>query len=289
MNFQSLRTFQAAAREENLSTTAERLNITQPALSRTIRQLEDELEFELFDHIGNRIRLNSNGREFLRTVDSILAQYDASINHIREKNGIYSNSLIISFSSVGNTLPELVHQFKLQHPEAWFELRSYHPGSYDNESNFYFFSRVHQLPPDPTCICIGMEPLFITVSPDSQLASRSSIALSELQSRSFLTADRDNDMHEIQKYYCERAGFTPLIDNIIEKQHILLKCVQMGDGITLLPRIPEYGLVQLPISDMHCVRYNYMRRNGDSYQTILAKKFEHVAIDYYRKLFPDPN
>lgn len=285
MNFQTLRTFQIVAREENLSSAAQRLNVSQPSLSRTIHILEEELEFEVFDHIGNRICLNSNGQEFLYLTDSLLKQYDTCVSRLREKNGVYSNSLILTFSSVGSTLPDLVHLFKKQHPEAWFELRSYHPNAFDNESTLYFYSSARPLPPNPSCTCIGVEPLFVTVSPNSPLANRKSVALSELQSRSFLTSDQDHDMYAIQKHYCEQAGFTPLLGNIIEKQHMLIQCVQLGDGITLLPRIKGYNLVQLPIHDMHCIRYNYMRRNNNTYQTILSSKFERFALNYYQELF----
>lgn len=65
--------FQAVAELEHMTRAAERLNLAQPALSRTIQNLENELEAPLFDRSGRRMRLNENGRILLRYSRQILS------------------------------------------------------------------------------------------------------------------------------------------------------------------------------------------------------------------------
>ena len=65
MEFHQLRYFVAAAEDLSISRAAERLHLTQPALSRQISVLEDELGVALFDRIKKRIHLTDAGRFFL--------------------------------------------------------------------------------------------------------------------------------------------------------------------------------------------------------------------------------
>lgn len=64
LRLRHIRCFIEIARVESVSAAAERLNITQPAVSRSLKELEDMLDAKLFDRVGRRIRLNEAGRIF---------------------------------------------------------------------------------------------------------------------------------------------------------------------------------------------------------------------------------
>ena len=70
MELRHLRYFLAVADAGNVSRAAQRLNITQPALSRQIQDLEGELACRLFDRIGRRIILTRDGEEILERTES---------------------------------------------------------------------------------------------------------------------------------------------------------------------------------------------------------------------------
>lgn len=65
MELQQLRYFVRVAQVESISKAAKSLHISQPALSKSIMRLEQELGCDLFDRTGKRIHLNEKGREFL--------------------------------------------------------------------------------------------------------------------------------------------------------------------------------------------------------------------------------
>ena len=74
MLLSQLNYFRVAARQEHISRAAEELHIAQPALSVTIRKIEEELGVPLFERNGRHIELNENGKALFMYVDYIFEQ-----------------------------------------------------------------------------------------------------------------------------------------------------------------------------------------------------------------------
>ncbi|MEM0948036.1 MAG: LysR substrate-binding domain-containing protein [Pseudomonadota bacterium] len=74
LHLRHLRTFLEIARLESVTRAAEALNISQPAVSRSLRELEDILGTELFDRVGRGLRLNAAGRIFQSHTASALVE-----------------------------------------------------------------------------------------------------------------------------------------------------------------------------------------------------------------------
>jgi DNA-binding transcriptional LysR family regulator len=77
MDLKRLRTFVTVAEEGTVSRAASRLNLTQPALSRQIHELQLELGLQLFDHVGRRLVLTSEGEQLLGESRNLLAHAGA--------------------------------------------------------------------------------------------------------------------------------------------------------------------------------------------------------------------
>src|ERR1700751_1305506 len=74
-----LRYFVAVAETENVSRAALKLHLSQPALSRQIRDLEDEIGFRLFERTAKSVRLTNAGRAFVDEARAILKQADEAV------------------------------------------------------------------------------------------------------------------------------------------------------------------------------------------------------------------
>ena len=83
MELRHLRYFVAVAEEENITRAATRLHVSQPPLSRQIRDLEDELGIPLFTRSAKAVKLTVSGRVFLDEARAVLARADAAVRKLK--------------------------------------------------------------------------------------------------------------------------------------------------------------------------------------------------------------
>lgn len=112
-----LRAFEAVARRASFRAAAEELHLTQPAISRQIRSLEEELGAPLFLRGTRHVELTGAGATLLRAIAPLLDRLDASVRHIRTSQGRrhVSVTTFASFASLW-LLPRLA-EFQSQYPD----------------------------------------------------------------------------------------------------------------------------------------------------------------------------
>lgn len=84
MELLQLRYFLMVAKTGHMTSAAQKLNITQPVLSKSIRHLEDELGVPLFDRVGRRIQLNDYGKAFQKNISKVLKLLDYSVQELQD-------------------------------------------------------------------------------------------------------------------------------------------------------------------------------------------------------------
>ena len=99
MNLSQLEYFQIVAKEEHISRAAEKLHISQPSLSTTIRRLENELDTLLFDRVRRNIYLNEAGKKLLNHVNYIFSQITALEEDLQNKNFDMKHSLTMAINN----------------------------------------------------------------------------------------------------------------------------------------------------------------------------------------------
>ncbi|HUB88004.1 MAG TPA: LysR family transcriptional regulator, partial [Verrucomicrobiae bacterium] len=79
MELRHLRYFIAAAEEENVSRAALKLHVSQPGISRQIKDLEEEIGFQLFERSAKSLKLTDAGKTFLAEAKTILQRADDAV------------------------------------------------------------------------------------------------------------------------------------------------------------------------------------------------------------------
>src|SRR6266853_863710 len=98
MELRHLRYFIGVAEEENVSRAALKLHVSQPALSRQIRDLEDEIGFSLLERTAKSVRLTEAGRAFLDNARALLQNADEAVTKARAVAGAEPTELHVGYS-----------------------------------------------------------------------------------------------------------------------------------------------------------------------------------------------
>jgi DNA-binding transcriptional LysR family regulator len=132
MELRHLRYFVAVGEEQHYGRAAQRLRVAQPALSRQIQDLEDEVGFKLFERLPRGVKLSAAGKLFLEDARRILQQVsEAAARAARVARG-QSGTLRIGFTenaSWHGVVPDSLRKFRQRQPDA--ELQLHPAGSVD--------------------------------------------------------------------------------------------------------------------------------------------------------------
>jgi DNA-binding transcriptional LysR family regulator len=121
MEIRQLRALQAIAETHTFTAAAERVHITQAAISMQIRQLELEVGASLFVRTPRRCVLTHAGEILLERAQRILREHDAALEEMAELSGATRGRLRLGSSSVmfsSDPLPQLLNELHKRHPQA---------------------------------------------------------------------------------------------------------------------------------------------------------------------------
>ena len=124
IGIKDMRAFFAIVEEGNISHAAIRLGIAQPALSRQMKHLEENLQVKLFERGSRRIRLTEAGQVLYNRVENILGLVDGTVREITEigsgtKGAIRIGTITTSGAMI---LPDLIAEFRKLYPDVTFEI-----------------------------------------------------------------------------------------------------------------------------------------------------------------------
>ena len=184
--------FQAVAELEHMTQAAQRLNLAQPALSRTIQNLENELGASLFDRSGRRMHLNENGRILLRYSRQILSSIQDAKNEIAAQKSEARTCIRLCVHSATALIPQLLLEFRRARPDIRFEIvqrmfQDTEPPEYDMLLDSIAGDEV--LPRNSRLLV--QEDAMLAVPANHPLARRSSVSLADVREEPFVSLRRD--------------------------------------------------------------------------------------------------
>src|SRR5262249_37355403 len=120
MNLNHLAIFHAVAQTGSMTVGAERLDISQPAVSKQVRELESSLHVGLFDRVGRRIRLTQAGEilaDYARRLFALAHEAEEAMAEVRAVRR--GRLVIVASTTIGSyLLPAVVAEFWRRHPEV---------------------------------------------------------------------------------------------------------------------------------------------------------------------------
>ncbi|AMV61468.1 Chromosome initiation inhibitor [Pediococcus damnosus] len=118
MNLTHLRYFSVVANQESITKASELLFVSQSAVSKTIKQLESELNVKLFDRVGRTIKLNRNGKLFYSYVNDSLNLLDRGISSVSGGIQTSEQQISILFEVASTLIPKIVNRIQQNLPNV---------------------------------------------------------------------------------------------------------------------------------------------------------------------------
>lgn len=300
MDLREVRTFVAVADLGTVSRAAEHLHITQPALSRQIANLEGELGLNLFDRVGRRLLLTSEGAQLLGECRGLL-NYSLAVRERAEglKRGD-AGMLRVSATPhlIEGLFPDFLRDFAKICPNVQVRLVEA-----VGEKVFAMLERgeIHLAQSAERALApaehrFGAYPLapmemLAACHPSLTLGRNGTIEIRALAPYPLLHATDEFVMRRSFDSACRLAGFTPNYVLECRSPHALLAMAQSGHGVAIIPsalRIDHYVLRLLrvlyrgkPLNEPLTILYD-KRRPLPSY----AKVFCDMLAARAKKVFP---
>ena len=274
-HLRDLRYFVAVAEELNFTRAAERLHLSQPALSKQIRALETTLRAQLFRRDRRQVELTAAGTALHAVARDLLRDWDDGVAMVGDAAAEDTRVLRVgTLTSIGRGLyPAITDQFAKRQPDWRVELHSYGwgdptAGLRDRATDASFV----WLPVDDAGIqteVLATERRFVAISARHPLADRRTIEFSELinEPAAALPASA-GAQRDFWLAIDARAGRPPRVAAEVSAADEKLEIVSSGAAITLLAEgnagiYSREGIVCIPVSGLEPARLAIAWRRGD--------------------------
>ncbi|MFC0524327.1 cidABC operon transcriptional activator CidR [Pontibacillus salicampi] len=241
MDIRHLQYFIEVSRFHSFTKAAEQLYITQPTISKMIKNLEMDLGVELFDRSKKQLVLTDAGRVILeqaKAIDKAFQNLETEVDHLL---GLEKGHIRIGVPPIisSSRFMQLLRAFHEAYPNITFQLvedgskRIEHDVSQDKldigfvvmptqDDLFHHFSFIK-------------EELRLVIPPTHRLAAKQMVELQELREESFIMFNNGFVLHDRILSACHQAGFHPHIISESSQWYLIEEMVTSELGIAILP------------------------------------------------------
>ena len=243
IDLRQLRYFQAVAEELHFGRAAARLAIAQPALSRQIQQIEEELGTPLLRRTQRRVELLPAGALLLERSRAIQQELARAISDTRRTGAGELGRLSVGFihSSTYGLLPSIIGRFRQLHPGIELELHelpitAQHAALLRGTIDVGLL-RVQAAPAELDVLPVMPDPFLLALPTRHALAGRSRVQIRSVAGDPFVMFSRAESplFHARVQTLCEQAGFAPQVAQHATQIHTVVGLVGAGLGVAVVP------------------------------------------------------
>ncbi len=244
MELKHLHSFVAVAEQLSFIRAANRLHLSQPALSSQIHSLEEELGVQLLFRNRRIVQLTDAGKVFLSEAYAVLQRADEAAERARKAAKGQLGKLSIGFvsSAALEIVPDIVVAFRKKYPEVILDLRNIRTidqiEGLLNKSIDIGFVRMPLEHDQLKTTVIHREPFVVIFPEEHPLAHIKQVKLSKLRNERFVLYGRRwaPGFFDHLMQMCNTAGFSPDIVQETGEMYTAISLVGAGAGIAILPK-----------------------------------------------------
>lgn len=296
MNTHQLECFILLAKSLNFTKASKAMFITQPAYSRIISNLEEDIGAKLFIRDKRSVKLTAAGKTFLEEAEKIMYHYNNSIIKVKQSKEGYLGSLKIGFleASLHDFLPGFINFFRQKYPNISLVMMDNRHTAllnelYNDKVDIAFTNTAGFIETNDLVFKTVYEDYYCAVLPVDHLKARADIIeLLSLRDEHFILMNRNVSVQSNNRItnICLKHGFIPKVVANANTVTALLTLVDCGMGISILLHSLEY-LVRDNIKFLRIKDYNdpikvvaaYKKSNGNPCIPMFTK-----ALDEYNSI-----
>lgn len=249
MELRHLNYFQAVADELNYRKAADRLFISQPGLSRQIKQLEEELGVQLFERDKKHVELTAAGRFLKGEVDFVLNHLETTKQQLLQIANGREGELRIGFlgSASNQVLPELLKKINQNFPKVTTSLEELsnqvQVEMIQKDKLDLGFVRLASVPEELEMKSVYRDTFSLVVPVNHPVTVKNFTSVGQFASESFIlfSSDYSNFYYEQILGICRDSGFSPRIKHKSVHALTIFRLVENGLGVAIVPSSLKEG------------------------------------------------
>ena len=290
MNLRNTEIFCEIAMHRSFSKAADARNISQPAVSQALHQLEEEMGVTLIDRSQRPIELTSEGTVYYERCQKWLEDYRQIEEAVyRSRGKTVGRVRVVSIYSVGLLqMSTYVKRFRLAYPDVRLSLDYAQTDevysricSDEADLGIVSFPRVGG---EISCIPWQDQEMTLAVAPDHPLACLGSIRLEQLAGQDFVSFSPELMIRRETEKLLRKAGVTVNVVHQFDNVENVKRAVEIGLGAAILPRatmlreLDYASLRSLPIDDVDVSRTLGIVHKRNKHLSTAAEKFVQLLL-----------
>ena len=258
MDVRALRYFVELVREKSFTRASEKLFVTQPTISKMIRNMEEELGQPLLNREGHSFTLTDSGQVLFAHGQLILAQMQQLEAELADLQSLQHGRLALGIPPmVGHVYADLIRAYRSRYPKVELSIVEYggrriEQAVLEGELDL----AITMLPTREEGVLSALEldcyPIQVVLPDLPRWRGDSEIRLADLQEEPFLLYTQAFTLSERLEQACQQAGFVPQVAARSSQWDFLTAMVRSGMGVAFLPepicrRLTPDGLVLRPL------------------------------------------
>jgi len=277
MNLNQLKLFYLAVQRESLSIAARELNITQPAVTKGIRKLQEYYEVKLVSRMGRMLTLTDAGQSLYEIAERIFELETMAEESLQEYQQQKSRHLHIHASESFGAyyLPSIINRFNKSHPNIHVTVdivpnRQVMENTINLQNDLGFISYTGE---DKKLVTreVLKEDLVIITSPDHAFSARNSLEPGDLGGQTMIMHEEGSVLQEVVKKFIAENGIKVSMPITLSNNEAIKRAVEGKTGVAVMsPRVVtkevQAGkLSVIPISDPSLTRKFHLIHHKDKF------------------------
>jgi DNA-binding transcriptional LysR family regulator len=296
-----LQIFEAAAEHLSYARAAERLHLTQPAVSMQMTRLEESVGLALFERVGKKLYLTTAGTQFLihiRRVSQAMREAGEAMDAVR---GLATGQLSIAVVSTAKYFaPTLLTRFRNVHPSIELSL------SDANREEVLRLLRTNAVdlaimgrPPDDietSAESFAPHPHVVVAPPGHRLCGRRGVGVKELAGETFISREQGSGTRSAMERFFSQHKIAPAIAMVMASNESIKQAVMAGMGLSFISshtiglELQTGHLVALDVAGLPVMRRWYVVHLASKRLTPTAQAFKQFVFSeapgYLAAIFP---